>query len=385
MTASSPLLIIVGGGLSGCLAALAVAERRPDVRLLLLEQGQSFGGNHIWSFFDSDVDPADAWLVEPLVSSRWNSHEVNFPRRKRTLQFGYNSVRSDRLDAVVRQKLRPDQYRLNVRIDQVAPGEVRLASGETLDAEAVVDARGGALPDGLDLAWQKFVGRVIRTTVPHGAEAPVIMDASVAQLDGYRFIYLLPFTPTELLIEDTYYSLSPSLDVPLLRERIDRYADEHGWGEAETLHEETGVLPVALGGSAECLWPEEEHIARLGLHGGFFHPTTGYSFPDAVRNAVLLSNAPAMWSSALHEHFRDRALDLWEGRSFYRLLNRMLFRAAAPEQRYRVLEHFYRLPAGIISRFYAGQSTFFDKARILSGKPPVPLLSALKAMREEAA
>ena len=59
----------------------------------------------------------------------------------------------------------------------------------------------------------------------------------------------------------------------------------------------------------------------------------------------------------------------------------MLFRAAEPQERYRVLERFYRLDAGLIARFYAGQSSMFDRARILAGKPPVPIRRAITAVR----
>ncbi len=58
----------------------------------------------------------------------------------------------------------------------------------------------------------------------------------------------------------------------------------------------------------------------------------------------------------------------------------MLFRAAEPAQRYRILERFYRLPEPLIGRFYAGQSTLLDRLRILLGKPPVPIGRAIKAM-----
>jgi lycopene beta-cyclase len=47
-----------------------------------------------------------------------------------------------------------------------------------------------------------------------------------------------------------------------------------------------------------------------------------------------------------------------------------------------VLERFYRLRAPLIGRFYAGESTLSDKLRILSGKPPVPLVRALKVLKE---
>jgi lycopene beta-cyclase len=78
-------VIIAGGGLAGALAALALARRRPEVPLLLIEAGPLFGGNHTWSFFDGDVAPGHRALVEPLVARRWGSHDIRFPKRERTL------------------------------------------------------------------------------------------------------------------------------------------------------------------------------------------------------------------------------------------------------------------------------------------------------------
>ena len=73
-------LAIIGGGLAGGLAALALAALRPDLSLLLIERGDAPGGNHIWSFFDGDVAAQDRWLVEPLIAHRWpQGHAVIFP------------------------------------------------------------------------------------------------------------------------------------------------------------------------------------------------------------------------------------------------------------------------------------------------------------------
>ena len=62
------------------------------------------------------------------------------------------------------------------------------------------------------------------------------------------------------------------------------------------------------------------------------------------------------------------------------MLDKMLFKAAEPAERYRILERFYRLDPGLIGRFYAGRSTMSDKARLLMGKPPVPVGRALGAI-----
>ena len=75
----------------------------------------------------------------------------------------------------------------------------------------------------------------------------------------------------------------------------------------------------------------------------------------------------------------------WKRTRFYRLLGAMLFDAAEPTERYRVFERFYRLREGLIERFYAARPTLADRARVLAGKPPVPVGRALAALAREGA
>ena len=286
--ASQAPLIIVGGGLAGSLAALALAERRPDVPVLVLEAGETFGGNHTWSFFDSDVPPAMAALVAELQPVSWSRHRVRFTSRERVLPFGYNSVSAPALDALVRKRLDPGTARTGVVVERLEIDGVILRSGERLAACGVIDARGpdGAMP-GLELGWQKFVGIEFACAAPE-PDCPTVMDARLPQIDGYRFVYILPLAAGRVLVEDTYYSNSASLDVPLIAERVRELAAERGIG-GEELRQETGVLPILIGGDADVFWPADDPIARLGLRGGFFHATTGYSFGLALHIADALA------------------------------------------------------------------------------------------------
>ena len=85
--------------------------------------------------------------------------------------------------------------------------------------------------------------------------------------------------------------------------------------------------------------------------------------------------------SQLNLVVRDMAATL----AFYRRLGRMLFGAGNPEERYKVFERFYRLPAPLIERFYAARSTRLDRARVLCGKPPVPVMGAVRALASDGA
>jgi len=370
-------LAILGGGLSGSLIALAFARLRPEISLLLVEQGPVLGGNHLWSFFDSDITPASRWLIDPLITHRWpQGHEVRFPTYRRTLATAYNSIASAQLDTHARQAL-GNRVILDAEAVQVMPDRVTLADGREIAARAVIDARGGGDLSALDCGWQKFVGQALRLTSPHGLDRPVIMDATVDQIDGYRFVYLLPFDDHTIFVEDTYYSNDPALDVPALTDRIAAYASARGWNVQQITHQESGVLPVVHGGDFDRFWPKTDSVARAGVRAALFQPMTGYSLPDAVEAALWLADQPL---DNLGHATRARAAAHWRSGSYYRLLGKMLFRAARPDQRWRIFDRFYRLSPNLIARFYSGRSTWADRIRILCGRPPVPIRSAMRAL-----
>lgn len=369
-------LAIIGGGLAGSLAALAFAKLRPDVRLLLIEQGARPGGNHIWSFFDGDVAPADRWLIDPLVSHRWpQGHAVCFPGYRRDLATPYNSVTTVQLAVSLEREL-GERLLTNAVADAVGPHDVSLTDGRAIRAKAVIDARGAADLSALYCGWQKFVGHALHLDAPHGVDRPVIMDATVNQLDGYRFVYLLPWDDRTLFIEDTYYSDTPDLDVPALDDRIAAYALANGW-RGDVVHREQGVLPVVHGGDFDQYWPKDDPVARAGVGAGLFQPMTGYSLPDAVRFALWLTQQPL---DALPAKTRAYAAAHWRRSGYYRLLGKMLFGAAVPDQRWRIFARFYRLRPDLIQRFYAGRSTWSDRLRILCGRPPVPIRDAMRTL-----
>lgn len=376
---------IVGGGLAGALLGLALKRAHPDIVVRIVEAGDTLGGNHIWSFFGSDIAEADRPLVAPLVCHAWPEYEVAFPSHGRTIRQPYYSITSERLDAVARRELGEDTLLLGRKVSAASPTAVVLADGERIEARGVIDARGAADVSMLEVGWQKFVGREIEVEGGHGLEHPIVMDATVAQHDGYRFVYSLPFSPTRVFVEDTYYADKPDLNVGALNRRIEVYAESRGWKEsrgANDLRSERGALPVVIGGDFEAYWRASgARVAKAGARAGLFHPTTGYSLPDAVRLAVKIAATTDLSGAALHDLTHDHARAAWDDRRFYRMLDAMLFRAADPEARYKVLERFYRLRPALIGRFYAARSTRLDKLRVLSGKPPVPFWRAVGVIR----
>lgn len=376
-----PDLILVGGGLAAGLIAWRLAIDRPEVRVVVVERDGRLGGKHTWSFFDGDVSAEDRAWLKPATPHRWPAgYEVYFPGLSRVLETPYNSLTSERLHEAVAPLL--GERLIAGEAVEVRSDGLTLAEGRVLSASAVIDARGPAPTPHLDLGWQLFVGRTVRLSEPHGLTRPTIMDATVAQGDAYRFVYLLPFDERTVLVEDTYYVDGPALDRALLNRRIDAYIRSRGWTVEAVVDEEEGVLPIALDGDIDAFWAEGPAVAKVGLAGALFHPTTGYSLPDAVTMSRLVAGSEDLTSAGLRALVEAHSKSLWAERAYYRLLDRMLFRAADPGERWKVLRRFYGLSEALVRRFYAGRSTALDKVRILAGKPPVPFGRALKQLRE---
>ena len=360
-------LRILGGGLSGLLTAWRVLSVNPGLTVEIVEKSERIAGDHTWSFNDSDITPDLREWLAPFVAHRWDRYDVRFPNRARTLEIAYCTGNSGTLRDCIQPFI--DQGRLVVRTNATeGEGDV-----PTLDATGYTP-RDDEMP-----GWQKFVGRVIETDVPHGLDHPVIMDATVEQIDGYRFVYLLPFSDTELLVEDTYFSDTPHLSENEIGARIDDYIREHGWTGHRVLRSEKGVLPMMMATD------REDDSAKIGLGGGFAVAATGFTVPHAVEVADVVAQAvkrggPSAAPEAVAQ-FRKHHL---RRERYARLLNRMFFRAADPEKRYVVLQRFYGLNESLIRRFYRNGLTWRDKARILIGKPPVPVSRALANLSETA-
>lgn len=378
-------VLLAGGGLANTLIALRLKVLRPALRVVIIERGATLGGNHTWSFHTSDVTPRQYRDLEPLIAARWPRQEVRFPGHTRTLETGYNSVTSERLHQAGMAALGADA-RLSTAIAEVTPTAIVLTDGRRLTAPLVIDGLGPMPDTPMASGYQKFVGLEIETTSPHGVAHPLIMDATVEQADGYRFVYLLPFTPRRVLIEDTYYSDDAALDVPALVARIHAYAAQRGWTIERIIRRETGVLPITLAGRIDEHWRRlGPALPRVGLRGWLFHATTGYSLPNAVRVADAIAAATDLTSPAIARLVEGLSRTHWRNQRLFRLLNRCLFLAAEQPARRRVLERFYLLPLPAIEHFYAGGLRGGDIARlaaVMAARPPLAVSRALGCISE---
>jgi lycopene beta-cyclase len=356
--------LIVGGGLAGGLIALALRQTQPHATVTVLERDDRPAGNHTWAFHAEDVPPAADNFVRPLLVANWPGYRVRFPGCERDVPSPYAAISAEGLATALEQ----GDFVLRTRAEAVTvtADRVEMADGTVLSGRCVIDARGlsGDWPPAA--GFQKFVGLEVETDQPWPHVLPTVMDADVAQEDGYRFLYVLPFRPTRVMVEDTYFSDSPYLDRPRLRRRVGEYLQSRGVHSWQVIREEAGVLPMPWAGRQIRVEPNKPLLA--GYAGGWFHPATGYSLPLAVRLALTIATVPPEKAGSAAAALAQR---LAPRQRFGRFLNRLLFTLVKPDQRWQVFRRLYRsLPDALMNRFYAGEFGCVDAGRLLLGWPP---------------
>ena len=244
-------VLLAGAGLANGLIALALRAARPDLRVLLLDHAAGPSDGHTWSCHDPDLSPDWLARLKPLRRANWPDQEVlpPCPAAGHRLRVAGRGGAGGCGGPVGRRDPLEQRHR-----------PAGCAGGDTVLRHPDRGGRGPgrarrAAVAASDRGFRKFVGVEIETDRPHGVPRPMIMDATVTQQDGYRFIYLLPFSPTRILIEDTRYSDGGDLD------------DGAGGGVTHA-----GAPPAGLGPEAEvranaAFPPEGAGPRRGGLLG----------------------------------------------------------------------------------------------------------------------
>ncbi|MBX5439143.1 MAG: lycopene cyclase, partial [Thermoflavifilum sp.] len=216
--------------------------------------------------------------------------------------------------------------------------------------------------------WQHFRGWFIRTSSPaFDASRMVLMDFRVPQQQATAFMYILPTSTREALMEYTVFS-GELLASDKYDACIQDYLQTHYPGLNYVITEkEQGKIPMT-----DYAFPQQgERVIFIGTAGGQTKASTGYTFPfiqshtDAIVQALEQNASPAVYHAP-----RER---------FYRYYDRLLLHVLS-ELQFPGDELFATLfgknPTDMVIRFLSQQSSFLDDLSIILSLPKRPFLQA---------
>jgi len=291
-------LIIAGAGPAAyaLLDALERAQRLP-ARVALIDRTAARGNDRTWCFWERAPGP-----FEDLVAHAWPRLYVHGPdaaRPGRAIDiepYVYKMIRAG--DFFAAMQARYGAARGVERIVGESQGLVSDAvvarvtvGGRTLEAPYAFDATGvpRGVPAGYHWLWQHFLGLEVRT--PHDTFDPGVatfMDFRVPQVEGTCFVYVLPTSAREALIEYTVFSeriWGEAEYLPPLRTYIEGVLR---LGAYEVLRTELGAIPMT-----DRPFPAQRgaRVITLGTAGGLTKASTGYTFTRVLRHAQALVDA----------------------------------------------------------------------------------------------
>ena len=239
-------IVIAGGGLAGALAALAMARHRPDVPLMIVEEGETFGGEGVRSFTDAELGQDGAALIGPLAIERWPGFYVAFP--------GFSRNLGDRLCAASARSTctAPSSRRSIPNTIGSAPRSSRCARTRWSSTAARRSRRRArstpAAPPACRRSTSLYEARLereYRFKAPHRVDRPVLIDATVAQSEALRFVQCLPLAEDRLIVADVMISDRAQPDAEA-GARLDAYVAARGW-RPKGRRRRAGLGPAAAG------------------------------------------------------------------------------------------------------------------------------------------
>lgn len=132
---------------------------------------------------------------------------------------------------------------------------------------------------------QHFIGWFIKSEqAVFNSEQATFMDFSVEQKGNTRFMYVLPTSRTEALLEYTLFSenLLPKQEYET---EIKNYIQKLGITDYEIIEKEQGSIPM----TCYPFWKlNTKNVINIGTSGGWTKASTGYTFKNSDRKSTEL-------------------------------------------------------------------------------------------------
>lgn len=132
---------------------------------------------------------------------------------------------------------------------------------------------------------QHFIGWFIKSEQEvFNPEQATFMDFSVEQKGNTRFMYVLPTSKTEALLEYTLFSHN-HLEKAEYETEIENYIQNLGITNYEIIEKEQGSIPM----TCYPFWKlNTKNVINIGTSGGWTKASTGYTFKNSDRKSTEL-------------------------------------------------------------------------------------------------
>ncbi len=285
--------IFLGAGLSSLMTVyeMILSEKFQDKSILLLDKDSKKNNDRTWCFWD------ESDLFSAVVSKEWQTAffaNTNFeknislnPYRYKMMQglHFYNFI----FDSIFKQPNIHFSNECVIDFQDLGNHCVVKTATETYSCDkifnSIFDPELLKKQSKYPLLQQHFIGWFVKTKeTVFNPDVATFMDFSVAQKGNTRFMYVLPTSTNEALVEYTLFS-KDLLEIAEYENAIKDYLSNLGATDYEIIDKEHGNIPM----TCYPFWQHNtKNVIHIGSAGGWTKASTGFTFKNTIKKSKKL-------------------------------------------------------------------------------------------------
>ena len=368
--------IIAGSGCAG-LSLLYKILQTPSLQnksILVIDKDQKKSNDRTWCFWEKNPGP-----FESIVYAKWNKLEflstdfkkelnlesytykmiqgidfynfvINYAKKFKNVAFVQESINSiDNIDKKAILKTTKNRYTANYIFNSTNLFNPKINEQNSL--------------------LQHFKGWLIKTEKPvFNPEIGRLMDFRVSQKNGATFMYVLPTSTTEALVEYTLFS-PRVLDKEVYTLELKKYIKEELEIDNYTLiHQESGVIPMSL---EKFEQNPKLNVINIGTSGGYTKASSGYTFQFIQKNIIEIINNLVEGNNIIQQTSFKNKYYQWSDRT---LIDVLLSNKLTGKDVFTKM--FQKVPVEKILAFLGNESSFLEDLKIFTSFPIKPFLTS---------
>ncbi len=372
-------IIIAGGGCAGLSLAYHLHQYSEfEGKILILDQDTKTNNDRTWCFWTEQPT-----LFDELVTHQWTRLafvEEDFEQIFEIAPLVYKRIEAKDFYAFIKNALQKDDrfHFVQNRILSITPNDNNvLVKTQSVDYQAKI-----VFDSLVDYDWLKRVSQPYKLILQHflgwriKTQTPVFQTDIITQFDlrlsqenQVRFVYILPFSPYEALVEFTVFSQGLLKEEDYIEVLKNYLKNNLEITDYQIIESEKGVIPMT---DYPFRLKSDNRVFHLGIKAGMCKSSTGYTFLNIQRDSAKL--AQAIVQNQISSVSRSLA-------SRYRLYDAMLLdimfrRAGSIKKIFSIL--YQKNGAKNVLRFLDERMHFVEELRIMASVPPLPFVLALK-------
>ena len=376
--------VIAGAGCAGLslLYRILCDHQLSNKRILVIDKDEKDKNDRTWCYWEEGKG-----LFEHVVAHQWPTlrfTNTEFTKECHLQKYRYKMIKG--LDFYNYVKAFAKGFS-NVQFSKEAIQSLKMegklckirTKKNSYEADYVFNSTGLFHPEMSEenTLLQHFEGWVIKTDKPQfDSSIGTLMDFSLEQTHGTTFMYVLPTSETEALVEYTLFSPSTLEKEEYSRMLKEYIKDTLNIENYQIKHTEFGIIPMSLAEFAPVV-QGHERILNIGTAGGNTKASTGYTFQfvqkytSQIVEQLLKNEYPAPKLSFNQKKFK------WYDRT---LLQVLIDKKMDGKRIFSSM--FKKIDAEDILSFLANESSPLLDLKIMSSVPTLPfLVSGFKQLR----